>query len=42
MREQSPLTAGFHHIGLAVRDLDQSSRDFCECLGWRIAGEKLD
>jgi catechol 2,3-dioxygenase-like lactoylglutathione lyase family enzyme len=42
MPEQSPLTDGFHHIGLAVRDLDLSSRFFRECLGWRIAGEKPD
>lgn len=40
MPEQSPRTAGFHHIGLAVRDLDLSSRFFRECLGWRITGEK--
>jgi catechol 2,3-dioxygenase-like lactoylglutathione lyase family enzyme len=42
MPDPSPLTAGIHHVGLAVRDLQQSSRFFCECLGWRVAGERPD
>ena len=42
MPEQSPLTVGVHHVGLAVRDVEQSSRFFRECLGWRVVGAKPD
>jgi catechol 2,3-dioxygenase-like lactoylglutathione lyase family enzyme len=42
MQEESPLTTGVHHIGLAVRDLEQTSRFFRECLGWRVVGERPD
>jgi catechol 2,3-dioxygenase-like lactoylglutathione lyase family enzyme len=42
MQEESPLTVGVHHVGLAVRDLEQSSRFFRDCLGWRVVGERPD
>jgi catechol 2,3-dioxygenase-like lactoylglutathione lyase family enzyme len=39
MENQSALTTGIDHIGLTVRDLEQSRRFFCECLGWQVVGE---
>jgi catechol 2,3-dioxygenase-like lactoylglutathione lyase family enzyme len=31
---------GFDHIGLAVKNLESTRRFFCECLGWKVVGEK--
>jgi catechol 2,3-dioxygenase-like lactoylglutathione lyase family enzyme len=39
MHSQTTLTVGFDHVGLTVRDLEQSRRFFCECLGWQVVGE---
>jgi len=35
-------TCGFDHVGLSVRDLASSRRFFCDCLGWRVLGERPD
>jgi catechol 2,3-dioxygenase-like lactoylglutathione lyase family enzyme len=33
-------TCGFDHVGLSVRDLVSTRKFFCDCLGWRIVGER--
>jgi catechol 2,3-dioxygenase-like lactoylglutathione lyase family enzyme len=35
-------TYGFDHVGLSVRDLASSRTFFCDCLGWRVVGERPD
>jgi catechol 2,3-dioxygenase-like lactoylglutathione lyase family enzyme len=35
-------TCGFDHVGLSVRDLAISRKFFCDCLGWRVVGERPD
>ena len=35
-------TYGFDHVGLSVRDLAISRKFFCDCLGWRVVGERPD
>jgi catechol 2,3-dioxygenase-like lactoylglutathione lyase family enzyme len=35
-------TYGVDHIGLSVRDLASSRSFFCDCLGWRVVGERRD
>ncbi len=42
MTETLPLTRGVDHVGLAVSDLEASSRFFCECLGWHVVGGRPD
>ena len=43
MTEQPmPATFGVDHIGLSVRDLESTRRFFCDCLGWRVVGERPD
>jgi extradiol dioxygenase family protein len=32
----NPTTSGVDHVGLTVRDLDQTRRFFCDCLGWQV------
>jgi lactoylglutathione lyase len=32
------MTSGFNHVGLAVTDLDSSTRFFTETLGWSLSG----
>jgi catechol 2,3-dioxygenase-like lactoylglutathione lyase family enzyme len=39
MQDQTALTIGVDHVGLTVRDLEQSRRFFCDCLGWSVVGE---
>jgi len=39
MQDNTPLTVGVDHVGLAVEDLARARRFFCECLGWRVVGE---
>src|SRR5258705_12319349 len=39
MQENTLLTVGVDHVGLAVEDLARARRFFCECLGWRVVGE---
>ena len=35
-------TCGVDHVGLSVRDLVSTRKFFCDCLGWRIVGERPD
>jgi catechol 2,3-dioxygenase-like lactoylglutathione lyase family enzyme len=35
-------TYGIDHVGLSVRDLANSRKFFCDCLGWRVVGERPD
>src|SRR5258706_14932905 len=35
-------TCGVDHVGLSVRDLVSTRKFFCDCLGWRIVGERAD
>ena len=35
-------TCGVDHVGLSVRDLASTRKFFCDCLGWRIVGERAD
>jgi catechol 2,3-dioxygenase-like lactoylglutathione lyase family enzyme len=35
-------TCGVDHVGLTVRDLVSTRKFFCDCLGWRIVGERPD
>jgi lactoylglutathione lyase len=39
MQNQHALTTGIDHVGLAVSDLESSTRFFVECLGWKVVGE---
>jgi catechol 2,3-dioxygenase-like lactoylglutathione lyase family enzyme len=39
MPDNTPLTIGVDHIGLAVKNLETARRFFCECLGWKVVGE---
>jgi catechol 2,3-dioxygenase-like lactoylglutathione lyase family enzyme len=38
----SPATGGIDHVGLSVRDLESTRGFFCDCLGWRVVGERPD
>ena len=38
--ESKTGTCGVDHIGLSVRDLASTRAFFCDCLGWRIVGER--
>jgi catechol 2,3-dioxygenase-like lactoylglutathione lyase family enzyme len=42
MDEMLAQTHGLHHVGLSVRDLRSTRRFFCDCLGWRLVGERED
>src|SRR5215472_17809281 len=35
-------TYGVDHVGLSVRDLASTRKFFCDCLGWRLIGERPD
>jgi catechol 2,3-dioxygenase-like lactoylglutathione lyase family enzyme len=35
-------TCGVDHVGLSVRDLASTRKFFCDCLGWRVVGERAD
>jgi catechol 2,3-dioxygenase-like lactoylglutathione lyase family enzyme len=35
-----PATCGVDHVGLSVRDLESTRRFFCDCVGWRVVGER--
>lgn len=35
-------TQGIHHLGLTVKDIHETSRFFCDQLGFEIVGEKPD
>lgn len=35
-------THGVDHVGLSVRDLASTRKFFCDCLGWRLIGERPD
>ena len=35
-------TCGVDHVGLSVRDLASTREFFCNCLGWRVVGERSD
>ena len=36
----TPATCGVDHVGSSVRDLESTCRFFCDCLGWRVVGER--
>ena len=36
----NPLTLGIDHVGLTVRDLQQTRDFFVSCLGWKQIGER--
>ena len=38
--DATPATCGVDHVGLSVRDLESIRRFFCDCLGWRVVGER--
>jgi hypothetical protein len=40
--ELKTSTCGVDHVGLSVRDLVSTRKFFCDCLGWRIVGERAD
>jgi catechol 2,3-dioxygenase-like lactoylglutathione lyase family enzyme len=40
--ELKTSTWGVDHVGLSVRDLVRTRKFFCDCLGWRIVGERAD
>src|SRR5260370_36438298 len=40
--ELKTSTCGVDHVGLSVRDLVSTRKFFCDCLGWRIVGERPD
>ena len=40
--ELGTSTYGFDHVGLSVRDLAGTRKFFCDCLGWRVVGERPD
>jgi len=43
MIDQSlPATSGVDHVGLSVSNLDSTREFFCDCLGWRVVGERPD
>src|SRR5260370_4513564 len=35
-------TCGVDHVWLSVRGLESTRKFFCDCLGWRIVGERPD
>src|SRR3984893_13992423 len=35
-------TCGVDHVGLSVHDLESTRKFFCDCLGWRVIGERPD
>ena len=35
-------TCGVDHVGLSVRDLASTREFFCDCLGWRVVGERAE
>ena len=39
MHDEVPSTVGVDHVGLAVKNLANARRFFCECLGWKVVGE---
>src|SRR3984893_12624760 len=36
----TPATRGFDDVGLSVRDLESPRRFVCDCLAWRVVGER--
>jgi catechol 2,3-dioxygenase-like lactoylglutathione lyase family enzyme len=40
--ESKAGTWGVDHVGLSVRDLANTRKFFCDCLGWRVVGERAD
>ena len=40
--ESKTGTCGVDHVGLSVRDLASTRKFFCDCLGWRVVGERAD
>ena len=38
----TPATCGVDHVGLSVRDLEATRGFFCDCLGWRVVGERAE
>ena len=40
--DATSTTCGVDHVGLSVRGLESSRRFFCDCLGWRVVGERAE
>jgi catechol 2,3-dioxygenase-like lactoylglutathione lyase family enzyme len=40
--ELKTSTYGLDHVGLSVRDLESTRKFFCDCLGWRVVGERAE
>jgi catechol 2,3-dioxygenase-like lactoylglutathione lyase family enzyme len=40
--ELKPGTCGVDHVGLSVLDLVSTRKFFCDCLGWRVVGERAN
>ncbi|HEY6735064.1 MAG TPA: VOC family protein [Roseiarcus sp.] len=40
--ESKTGTWGVDHVGLSVSDLASTRKFFCDCLGWRVVGERAD
>src|SRR5260370_21228322 len=38
--ELKTSTYGVDHVGLSVRDLKSTREFFCDCLEWRVVGER--
>ena len=42
MTDPIPATVGVDHVGLSVGNLEGTRRFFCDCLGWKVVGERPD
>ena len=42
MTDPTPATVGVDHVGLSVGNLEGTRRFFCDCLGWKVVGERPD
>ena len=42
MANPIPATVGIDHVGLSVGKLESTRRFFCDCLGWKVVGERPD
>ena len=42
MDQIASLTRGVDHVGLSVVDLERTKSFFCDCLGFKVLGERPD